>query len=267
MKSTRLYSVKYIISGDIIEKYTYQKRQKLGTNSNKNTGKNSDGLNTEKNRAESLSNARKKVMRTINANRDLNKFLTLTFEECVTDLDYSNNELKKFIKRLNYRIFKTKKSLIKYIAVIEFQDGKRRDDKKGRGAVHYHMLLNIPYVDVSKIEQLWTHGFVKLNKIKGDKKRFGSSECDNVGAYVCKYMTKDNDDDRLRKRKSYLMSRNLNKSEIVYFENEKKDLLQQVYSLDSFDNSSISSSYINEYTGLVLYNQYNLKRIKNQSKK
>lgn len=197
-------------------------------------------------------------MRSINSNPDLNKFLTLTFEDNITDLDYSNSEFKKWVKRVNYHCFKSKKSIMKYVAVIEFQK---------RGAVHYHVLCNLPYVDVNEFQKIWGHGFIKLNKIKGDPERFGSSECDNVGAYVCKYMTKDNEDKRLEGRKSYLMSRNLNKPEVLYVGIDEKDLLAQVYGFDDAINtyvnktSQLSSIYHNDYTGVVVYNQYNLKRI------
>lgn len=258
-KVRKIYQTRYVISGDIIEQYSYEKNQFVGFEAKNKDGKNKGSLNSEENRDKSLSRARKIVMRTINCNSDLNKFLTLTFEENVTDLDYANSEFKKWIKRVNYHCFKTKKSFMKYVAVIEFQK---------RGAVHYHILCNLPYIDVNEFQKIWGHGFIKLNKIKGDKRRFGSSECDNVGAYVCKYMTKDNDDKRLIGRNSYLMSRNLNKPEVIYVDINEKDLLAQVYgfgdSVNSYmyKNSDLSSTYHNDYTGMVIYNQYNLKRRK-----
>lgn len=260
MKDKKIYQVKYVVSGSVIERYTYEKNQFVGFEGKNKNGKNSNGLKSEENRAVSLSRARKIVMRTINSNSCLNKFLTLTFEENVTDLDYSHNELKKWIKRVNYQVFKTKKSEMKYVAVIEFQK---------RGAVHYHILCNLPYIDVNSLAKTWGHGFIKLNKIKGDRGRFGSDECDNVGAYVCKYMTKDNDDERLKGRKSYLMSQNLDKPQEIYVGVNEKDLLQQVYDFEDVLQCVIhkdyySSSYTNEYTGTVIYNQFNLKRMKKQ---
>lgn len=260
MKDKKIYQVKYVVSGSVIERYTYEKNQFVGFEVKNKNGKNSNGLKSDENRAISLSRARKIVMRTINSNPCLNKFLTLTFEENVTDLDYSHNELKKWIKRVNYQVFKTKKSEMKYVAVIEFQK---------RGAVHYHILCNLPYIDVNSLAKTWGHGFIKLNKIKGDRGRFGSDECDNVGAYVCKYMTKDNDDERLKGRKSYLMSQNLDKPQEIYVGVNEKDLLQQVYGFEDvlqcvLNKDNFSSTYTNEYTGTVIYNQFNLKRMKKQ---
>jgi hypothetical protein len=260
MKEKKIYQVKYVISGSVIERYTYEKNQFVGFEPKNKNGKNSNGLKSDENRGISLGRAKKIVMRTINSNPCLNKFLTLTFEENITDLDYSHNELKKWIKRVNYQVFKTKKSEMRYVAVIEFQK---------RGAVHYHILCNLPYIDVNSLAETWGHGFIKLNRIKGDKKRFGSDECDNVGAYVCKYMTKDNDDERLKGRKSYLMSQNLDKPQEIYVGTNEEDLLEQVYGLEPFwycklNEVNYSSAYSNDFTGTVLYNQFNLKRRLNQ---
>jgi hypothetical protein len=263
MKEKKIYQVQYVVSGSVIERYTYEKNQFVGFEGKNKNGKKTDGLKSELNRSISLGRARKSVMRAINSNPCLNKFLTLTFEENVTDLNYSNNELKKWIKRVNYQVFKTKKSEMKYVAVIEFQK---------RGAVHYHILCNLPYIDVNELAKTWGHGFIKLNRIKGDSGRFGSNECDNVGAYVCKYMTKDNDDVRLKERKSYLMSQNLDKPQEIFVGINEKDLLEQVYNLDgilscTLNKTHFSATYTNDYTGTVIYNQFNLKRLKNQHEK
>ena len=275
MKDKKIYQVKYVVSGSVIERYTYEKNQFVGFEPKNKNGKNSNGLKSDENRGVSLGRARKIIMRTINSNSCLNKFLTLTFAENVKDLDYSNDEFKKWIKRVNYQVFKTKKSAMKYVAVIEFQDGKEyikngvKCKGSGRGAVHYHILCNLPYIDVNSLAEIWGHGIIKLNRIKGDKKRFGSDECDNVGAYVCKYMTKDNGDERLKGRKSYLMSQNLDKPQEIYVGTNEKDLLEQVYGLEphwycKLNDTNYSSVYTNEFTGTVLYNQFNLKRRLNQ---
>lgn len=263
MKDRKIYQTKYVVSGDIIERFTYEKNQYVGFESKNKNGKNKNGIAKADNRAFSLGRAKKVVIRTINSNSCLDKFLTLTFEENITDLDYSNNEFKKWIDRVNYQVFHTKKREMKYVAVIEFQK---------RGAVHYHILCNMPYIDTNELAKIWGHGFIKLNKIKGDKKRFGTSECDNVGAYVCKYMTKDNEDPRLVGRNSYLMSRNLDKPQEIFVGTNEKDLLQQVYGFDdafisALTKSDFASIYTNEYTGTVIYNQFNLKRLRNQQEK
>lgn len=250
MGERKIFQVKYLISGHVVEEFRYQKNQFKGFEPKNKDGKNKHGFNPSENRSITLSRARKMVTRTINSNPDLNKFLTLTFEENITDLDYSNKEFKDFIKRVNYHVFKTKKSMMKYVAVIEFQK---------RGAVHYHVLCNLPYIDVGEFQKIWGHGFIRLNKIKGNTERFGSNECDNVGAYVCKYMTKDNSDERLKDRRSFLMSRNLNKPTEIVIGIDEKDVLRDALELD-YGNTVLMGQYRNDYTGDVIYCQYNLKR-------
>lgn len=58
----------------------------------------------------------------------------------------------KFIQRLKYKFGKD----IKYLAVIEFQQ---------RGAVHYHVLSDIPYIKQDELQDLWGQGFVFINAI------------------------------------------------------------------------------------------------------
>lgn len=257
----KIFQTKYIISGNVVERYSFEKDQFKGFEPRNKKGKNRNGLFKEKNRCDVIRRARGTVMRSINANPCLNKFLTLTFKDNVTDLDYANSEFKKFIKRVNYQVLKTKKSKLKYVAVIEFQE---------RGAIHYHMICDLPYIDVNELQQIWGLGFIKLNKIKGNKEKFGSSECDNVGAYVCKYMTKENTDDRLRGRKMYLMSRNLDKPTEILVGNEEIDLVAQAYGFSdpleslAIKKSIISYMFYNEYCGTVIYHQYNLKRMRNR---
>ena len=114
MKDRKIYQTKYIVSGDIIERFTYEKNQFVGFEPRNKSGKNK-GVNSQENRNKSLYRARSIVSRTINSNPCLDKFLTLTFEENVTDLDYANNEFKNWVKRVNYQVFKTKKRVMKYL--------------------------------------------------------------------------------------------------------------------------------------------------------
>ncbi|MGM9458151.1 rolling circle replication-associated protein, partial [Lacticaseibacillus rhamnosus] len=73
------------------------------------------------------------VRRLVLANFDAgSKFVTFTFAENVKDIDQANREWKKFVQRLRRRY-----GDFKYLSVIEFQK---------RGAVHYHMISDLPYV-------------------------------------------------------------------------------------------------------------------------
>ncbi|WP_342504430.1 hypothetical protein [Lysinibacillus sp. FSL L8-0126] len=103
-------------------------------------------------------NERWEISRLIDVNFDnQTSFLTLTFKENIQDITSCNYEFMKFIKRLNYKIYKTKKATLKYLAVWELQK---------RGAIHYHILLfsisKIPYTELSK---LWKFGSVNIKKV------------------------------------------------------------------------------------------------------
>lgn len=216
------YNAKIIRAGNVIELYEYEKEIRTGKDSDMDKpvgrkGKRKEGLEwideyakatREKNRVDALQRARKNLRRLINANVDAwgekAKFFTLTFRENVQDIKYANSEFKKFRQRLSRHIWNEPNGL-RYVAVIEFQE---------RGAIHYHMVtFNMPYVPHADLERIWGHGFVKINAI---------DDVDKVGAYVTKYMTKDNDDDRLRGEKCYFSSRGLIKpaEEII----KKEDL-------------------------------------------
>lgn len=183
-----------------------------------------------------------------------NKFLTLTFKDNVQDLEWANDQFKKFIQRLNYHVTGEKKAVIKYVVVVEFQK---------RGAVHYHTLFfNLPYVPHDELEKVWGHGWVSINAI---------DHVDDLGAYLGKYMIKtmegtENDKDQKDKKrrrdkgkKRYWASRGLIKPEVIPIKSEKElDSLaaelapHQVYRYE----------YDTEYYGRIRYYQYNMIREK-----
>lgn len=236
---------KVIISGSVVEIYEYEKSVYKGFVSNGGRDKMANEEGKEKNRKDTLRRARQDVRRTVNANvwaygdHCQPKFLTLTFSDNITDLDIANYKFKKFIKRLNYLVFGMKIANLRYTAVPEFQK---------RGAVHYHVVLyNLPYTKADVIEEVWGNGFIKINKI---------DDVDNVGAYVCKYMVKDLDDDRLKGRKCYFNSRGLFKPVVI--EDEKK--VENIKNSLPGEKRTVLTVYENDYTGVTIYKQYNLNR-------
>jgi hypothetical protein len=240
------YSAKVVMSGHVVEIYEYEKDIKTGKDNKKGSvgraGKGANEEDKEKNREIVLSRAKREVRRLINSNVDAwgekAKFFTLTFREHVTDIKQANNEFKKFRQRLSRHIWKCPNAL-KYVAVIEFM-------KNGR--VHYHMVtFNMPYVPHSVLEEIWGNGWVHIRAI---------DDCDNVGAYVTKYMTKDFDDERLRGQKCYFSSRGLVKPVEEVIEKEDLDALRVALS----PNMVFEKEFESEYTGKVSYQQFNLKR-------
>lgn len=182
-----------------------------------------------------------------NFDNKYDKFLTLTFTDNKTDVKECNVLFKAFIRKL--REVKHISNL-KYLAVIEFQE---------RGAVHYHILLNIPYIPQKELLDLWGNGFVFIEAI---------DEVDNVGAYIVKYMTKDNTDTRLRGQKAYLFSHNLRKPEKVVNHDLKQFSKIEKKILDKYNLNEIQPVYEANFDtsklGHCEYKQYNLKRNKEE---
>lgn len=244
------YDCKMVISGNIIEIYRYDKGIYKGyVNENGRAGNGFiDDEERNKNREVTLMRARRDLRRIVNANigqwgDDVTcKFVTLTFRDNVTDLDIANYEFKKFIKRLNYEVYGKKCSYLKYTVVPEFQE---------RGAVHYHVIFyNLPYVKSNIIEKVWGNGFIKINKI---------DDIDNVGAYICKYLTKENNDERLKGRKCYFNSRGLKKPIEKYFDYDDMEKIKESLPLEAM---TYKKEFENEYIGKVEYIQYNLSILK-----
>ena len=242
------YDCKVVISGDIIEFYKYDKGIYVGYVNN--MGRAGSGFTSDKqkdkNREVSLMRARRNLRRIVNANFGqwgddvTSKFVTLTFRDNVTDLDMANYEFKKFIQRLNYEVFGKKCNCLKYTVVPEFQE---------RGAVHYHVIFyNLPYTKADIVEKVWGNGFIKINKI---------DDVDNVGAYICKYLTKDNDDERLKGRKCYFNSRGLKKPIEKCFDDAGMEEVKKSLPEEAI---TYKSEFENEYVGKVEYTQYNLRR-------
>lgn len=175
------------------------------------------------------------------------KFITLTFKENITDINFADNEFKKFIKRFKHRF---KLDSLKYIAVREFQK---------RGAIHYHMLCdwkeNLLFEDVIREyerllgEKIWKHGFVDIKQL---------DYVDNVGAYIIKYMTKNVAIEFFKGKKIYLCSKGLERP-LVFRDYEAQQIIDQ-YNL-SEKKEVFTNSYESEYLGKIVYREYNLKRL------
>ena len=228
---------KLIVSGNIAELYEYQYPIIKGLLSKRVGRKNAiytDKATKQENRKKTQYRARKQVMRLINSNTfQMKKFVTLTFADNITDIKKANRSFKTFIQRLNYYLKKNHKQKIKYVAVIEFQK---------RGAIHYHLLCNAPYIENSILSDIWRNGFVRINQIEN---------IDNVGAYITKYMNKDLADERLQGQKCYLTSKNLEKSIKITDENTISSLLPHFEIKREY-----KTNYTTEYNGDVVYTQY-----------
>lgn len=236
-----IYHQKLVISGDFLELYKYGKIQLKGYKKvEKPKTRYPDEIDVNKKQKQqhkamfSINRTRTLIRRIINSNKDFDKFVTLTFKENFKDINEANRIFSKFIMRLKYKF-----SELKYLAVIEFQQ---------RGAVHYHMVCNLRYVPNKELSEIWGHGFVKINEI---------SHVTNLGAYICKYLSKDMFDVKMFGQKKYFCSRNCIKPEEILDENVIHDVLA-LYGIDEQSDPVYKCVFDNEYTGEVEYNQFKI---------
>jgi len=147
--------------------------------------------------ASSISRTRSILRRTLLSNisqkltsdKNSHKFVTLTFRENVTNEECSK-ALKKFIKRLNWEFYKTKKQLIKYVWIKEFQ-------QPPYSRLHLHVILfDVPFLTNEKWSEIWhkdltgVEGWIDAERLKiNDNIRQGNSEFKFVN-YLSKYLKK-----------------------------------------------------------------------------
>lgn len=240
---TKSFYRKIVVTGNIVEVWSYEKLNTKGGNNPE--GVESDGSDPAANYELRQRKRRNRIRQLICSNFDEgSKFVTLTFADR-TDFDITcvqacNAFFKRFVQRVKYRYPE-----FKYVAVIEFQDSN------GRGAVHYHMVCNLPFLRKAEIADLWQGGFVQVNRI---------DHVDNVGAYVVKYMLKDTEDPRLMGENAYLHSRGLNEPyEVTSWSSESSEFWSVAHALQK-ELPSYSAKYESKYAGEVCYCQYNFNR-------
>ncbi len=153
---TAVYSrLSLVISGSVFEFYEFAEPIMYGERA-KGRARNKKGGN--KDDEESLLSSARRAKRNISRLIRCNAFkwadndnkpympiiLTLTFADEIRDIEKANDLFSNFIQRLNYSVnlvergyFKkeAKKNLLKYSAVIEFQDKNRG------GVIHYHIIF------------------------------------------------------------------------------------------------------------------------------
>ena len=174
--------------------------------------------------------ARWDIARIVDCNFDnKTKFVTLTFKENIQEILITNREFKYFIQRLNYYLYHTKTQLLKYLATWE---------KQKRGAIHYHVIFfDFLYIAKEKLQNLWSHGFIKINRIDVDSK-------ENRGRYLSKYFGKDLDL-KEHKKKAFFKSQNLkvpHETKVMLTE----DILHE-WLLYKRDYTSVKAKTIQEY--------------------
>lgn len=165
-----------------------------------------DPVKIKANEKRKVSRARTNIMRLIQTNFvDVGKLITLTFKKTdkfdIKSLTDCNKRLPHFRSKLR-KLFPD----YRYISVPEFQK---------RGAVHYHMVMDLPYVPIEDLRKCWPYGFVKINKI------FNTSK---VAWYLSKYLSKNVNDSRFNGHRCYSRSNNIQKPKVFYGNHLEKAL-------------------------------------------
>lgn len=167
------------------------------------------------------------------------QFFTFTYAKAKgnDDLTKTNNDWKLFVMKLNYQVFNTKKSCLKFVCVPEIQE--KRFKKYKKKVWHYHAIFfNLPadipvsvrnsICSLSPTEVkncLWHHG-------SGKRVEFKSLEAqeyikNNAGSYISKYIAKSMQDPKNLGKRRFLASQGLKKPSVF-------SDVEVVYTSDSF---------------------------------
>lgn len=235
------YYEKIVVTQGIVEVWRYERLNTAGGGKRENES-DEKGEYSEQNYRARQRNRRNRIRQLISMNFDRgSKFLTLTFGKVdfdICDVKACNNYFKKFIQRLRYRYPE-----LEYVSVVEFQK---------RGAVHFHMICNLPFVKKKELQEIWGAGFIKINAI---------DKVDNVGAYVIKYMCKDTEDKRLQGLKAYNCSKGLKRpAELCTWRAEDSEAWRELHERLERESPSYAATYESENAGKIEYRQYNFNR-------
>lgn len=233
------YDLKVVVSGKQVEVYKYKKSvwRNYKIDKENKLEKEPKQLNIfeqqklKKQRMQfSINRTKTEIRRLVNSNLQLNKFLTLTFADNITDLKIANRIFNKFVMRMMYKY-----PNFQYLAVPEFQK---------RGAVHYHLLCNLSYIKNIELQKAWGQGFVKINRI---------DNVNNVGAYISKYLGKEMDE-RVFGKKKFFRSQDLSTPiEIIGW--QSKIFIEKYLSLVA---PVFEKTFISDWTGEIEYKAYTL---------
>ncbi len=173
-----------VISGNKIEFYEYEKPIYIDYEREHEIKKNKTEDSVK--REDNLYRARQSVRRIIWSNIEPHsKFLTLTYAETQLDLKVFQRHFTTFLQNMKRNGFP-----LRYLYVLERQ--KKRGKKEGNiGTIHAHVVVfNDEYIPYELITKCWGQGNIDIHMINGLREENGE-KVNDVGAYVCKYLTKD----------------------------------------------------------------------------
>lgn len=227
---------KIIKSGDMIEVYDYQYPVRYGHKKLLQRKINRQSSRAEEYRIKSIVRAINRIRQLAYLNFTENdKFLTLTFNN---EQSFDINDLSSCLPHLQRltRHLRSRYPNLKYIVVPEFQK---------RGAVHYHMLINLPYLPEEQREKLWPYGFSKVLAVKSTT---------HLALYLSKYLSKRFDDKRKKGHRLFYTSRGL-KQPLTVYGSRAEQLSEKLKERSDF-KVQYQNQYKSERNGTTDYMQY-----------
>lgn len=228
---------KLIKSGEMFEVYVYEKAVRYGSTGKKRVStQRKKSSRSEEHRARNIVRAGFTLKRLAFLNFSENdKFITLTFNnEQIFDINNLRECLpfyQKFLRRLRIKYKK-----LKFITVPEFQK---------RGAVHYHVLCNIPNVYQEEMHKLWPYGFSKVLAVESTT---------HLAFYLSKYLRKRFDDPRKQGHRLFYTSRGLERPKILY--GPYAEAITNKLKRDHSNDVQYETNYETEHNGTVEYKQF-----------
>lgn len=239
----KLSSQKVIVSGNLVEEYRYETPLLIGRGGGTRKkvrqpyDQNEIALRAEEYEKRSATRAKSNIRRLISANITKNmKFLTLTFanteELNITDPKATYLVYRNFMRRLFLKYGKKV-----FVTVPELQK---------RGAVHYHILIDLPCILNDDLAELWGYGFINIKQVY---------DPDKAPWYLAKYFTKANIFELNHRR--YYTSVGLTRPKVL-LGNKAENLITKL------NHDGVKAiprgSYASEYNGLVQVYEYNISK-------
>lgn len=187
---------KVVISGQVIERYKYA--IPIDCDERLHSVERKEEIDERIKRNDNLFRARQKIRRYIWSNQtEYTKFVTLTYKDTCLDYERVKLDFKHFLEKLKRRGYNLES---KYLWILEHQ--KERGLKEGNaGSYHIHTVLFYnDFIPFDIINKCWGKGNTDIHQARSIK---------NLGAYVCKYLTKE--EFLLVEKNSYHIGRGLNK--------------------------------------------------------
>lgn len=181
----KVYSVgKYVLCGSVVESKSY--RLPVNCSSRKYKVIKHKNIDSVK-RDDNLFRARAKVRQIVWCNlTEHTKLLTLTTADTVLDVKVFKRRLTTFLQAMKRDGFQ-----LRYLGVLERQKG-RGEKENNLGSIHCHLIVfNDEYIPFEIINKHWK-GITDIKVLNGLKYN-NKERINDMGAYVCKYITKESE--------------------------------------------------------------------------